>query len=88
LAAVETCRNNPDIDLVLMDIQMPEMNGYEAVRMIRTFNQKLVIIAQTAFGLSGDSEKSLAVGCNDYMSKPISKTGLETLLQKHFGLKD
>lgn len=88
LAAVETCRNNPEIDLVLMDIQMPEMNGYEAVRMIRMINQDVVIIAQTAFGLSGDSEKSIAVGCNDYMSKPISKTGLETLLQKHFGLKD
>lgn len=88
MAAVETCRNNPAIDLVLMDIQMPSMNGYEAVKMIRTFNQKVIIIAQTAFGLSGDNEKSLAIGCNDYLTKPISKKGLESMLQKHFSTKE
>jgi len=49
--AVENCRNHPDIDLILMDIRLPEMNGYEATRQIRKFNDKVVIIAQTAYAL-------------------------------------
>ncbi|MEI7660983.1 MAG: PAS domain S-box protein [Bacteroidota bacterium] len=71
IKAVEACRNNADIDLVLMDIRMPHMNGYEAARQIRQFNKDVVIIAQTAYGLAGDREKSLEAGCNDYISKPI-----------------
>jgi len=82
--AVEICRNNPDIDLILMDIQMPVMNGYEATRQIRKFNNEVVIIAQTAFAQSGDREKSIAAGCNDYISKPINKAELLTLIQKYF----
>ena len=69
--AVEACRDIPDIDIVLMDIQMPEMNGYEATQQIRTFNKDVIIIAQTAYGLTGDREKSLDAGCNDYITKPI-----------------
>ena len=65
--AVEACRNNTDIDLVLMDIQMPLMNGYEATRQIRQFNKDVIIIAQTAYGLAGDREKAIEAGCNDYM---------------------
>ena len=83
MEAVEMCRNNPDLDLILMDIQMPGLNGYEATRQIRQFNKKVVIIAQTAFGLSGDREKSIAAGCNDYIAKPISKAGLIALIQKY-----
>ena len=60
--AVDACRNNPDIDLVLMDIRMPEMDGYKATKQIREFNQKVVIIAQTAYGLSGDREKAIESG--------------------------
>jgi CheY-like chemotaxis protein len=82
--AVETCRNNADIDLVLMDIQMPEMDGYEATRQIRQFNKDVIIIAQTAFGLTGDREKSIEAGCNDYISKPIGKDKLQALIQEHF----
>lgn len=81
--AVETCRENPDIDLVLMDIQMPEMNGYEATRQIRQFNKGLIIIAQTA-ALIGDREKALESGCNDYISKPILKNELLALTHKYF----
>jgi PAS domain S-box-containing protein len=79
--AIETCRNNPDLDLVLMDIQMPEMNGYEATRKIREFNKDVVIIAQTAFGLTGDREKSLSAGCNEYITKPINKLEFDSLIQ-------
>lgn len=82
--AVEVCRNNPDINLILMDIQMPEMNGYEAARQIRQFNKEVVIIAQTAFALSGEKEKAIEAGCNDYISKPILKDGLLALIQKYF----
>ncbi|MEX0982571.1 MAG: response regulator [Bacteroidales bacterium] len=83
--AVKTCKNNPDINLVLMDIQMPGMNGYEATRKIREFNKEVVIIAQTAYGLSGDREKAIEAGCNDYISKPISIAELLALIQKYFG---
>jgi len=82
--AIETCKNNPDLDLVLMDIKMPDMNGYEATRQIRQFNNDVVIIAQTAFGLSGDREKAITAGCNDYITKPINKDQLLSLIQKYF----
>jgi CheY-like chemotaxis protein len=82
--AIKTCRDNPDLDLVLMDIKMTDMNGYEATRQIRQFNKNVVIIAQTAFGLSGDREKAIEAGCNDYISKPIIKDELLTLIQTHF----
>ena len=82
--AVETCSKNPDIDLILMDIQMPEMNGYEATRQIRQFNKDVIIIAQTAYGLTGDREKAIAAGCNDYISKPIRKDDLIRVIKKHF----
>jgi PAS domain S-box-containing protein len=82
--AIESCRNNPDIDIVLMDIRMPEMDGYEATRQIRQFNKDVIIIAQTAFGLSGDREKAIKAGCNAYISKPILKDELLGLIQKYF----
>jgi len=87
IEAVEACRNNPDFDLILMDIQMPEMNGFEATRQIRKFNQDVVIIAQTAFSLAGDKEKALEAGCNDYLSKPIKKEILNKIIQKYFSIK-
>jgi hypothetical protein len=79
--AVEACRQNPDIDLVLMDLKMPLMNGHEATRIIRTFNKKVIIIAQTAYALAGDREKALEAGCNDYLAKPIKKNELFSLLK-------
>ena len=81
--AIEACRNNPDLDLVLMDIRMPVMDGNEATRNIRQFNKDLIIIAQTAFAFSGDKEKAIESGCNDYISKPINKLLLFELIKKH-----
>ena len=82
--AVEACRENPNTDLILMDINMPEMDGYEATRQIREFNKVVVIIAQTAYGLAGDKEKAIDAGCNDYIAKPIIKDELLSLIQKYF----
>jgi PAS domain S-box-containing protein len=81
--AIEACRNNPDFDLVLMDIRMPIMDGYEATRQIRQFNKDVIIIAQTAYGFLGDKKKAIEAGCNDYISKPIAKTLLYELIKKH-----
>ena len=81
--AVQLTLSNPDINLILMDIAMPELDGYEATRQIRQFNQEVVIIAQTTFALPADKEKAMAAGCNDYISKPINKTDLIELIKKH-----
>ena len=81
--AVEACRANPDIDLVFMDIQMPEMNGFEATKQIRKFNTQVTIIAQTAYALEGDKEKVMAAGCNDYITKPIKVDELKQLISLH-----
>ncbi|MBZ0099612.1 MAG: response regulator, partial [Taibaiella sp.] len=82
--AIEACKNKPDIDLIFMDIQMPNINGYEATRQIRRFNKHVVIIAQTAFALTGDREKAIQTGCNDYISKPIRERDLIGVIQRHF----
>lgn len=83
-AAIEACLANPDIDLILMDIKMPEMDGYEATRQIRKFNMDVFIIAQTAFGLVDEKEKALDSGCNDYISKPLDLALLKEIIQTHF----
>ncbi|WP_372649020.1 response regulator [Draconibacterium sp.] len=85
IEAVELLRRYKDIDLILMDIKMPGIDGCEATRRIRNFNKEVIIIAQTAYGLSGDREKTLAAGCNDYISKPIKKENLLKLIEKYFG---
>jgi len=85
IETVELCRNHKDIDLILMDIQMPGMNGYVATRQIREFNKEVIIIAQTAFALSGDKEKAIEAGCNSYISKPIKEMELQKLIEEYFG---
>ena len=70
--AIDICKSNVDIDIVLMDIQLPQMNGYEATREIKKFRKSLPVIAETAFAMAGDKEKSILAGCDDYISKPIN----------------
>ena len=79
--AVDMARNNPDIDIILMDIQLPVMDGYESTQKIREFSSDIIIIAQTAYGLLGDTEKIIDSGFDDYIIKPIlAKNLIEKLL--------
>jgi len=82
--AVEICRNNPDIDLVMMDLKMPEMNGYDAVNHIRKFNKDIIIIAQTANALSGEKEKAINAGFDDFITKPLKREALTTAIHRFF----
>jgi two-component system, cell cycle response regulator DivK len=81
--AVSLLEKNPGIDLILMDLKMPVMDGYEATRQIRKLNSTVPVIAQTAYALSGDSEKARLAGCNDYIIKPINKENLLAKISCH-----
>jgi PAS domain S-box-containing protein len=80
--AVEICRTNPNIDLVLMDIQMPEMNGLEATEEIKKFNRNLPVIAQTANAISEERQRCLEAGCDDFITKPVNITELYAKINK------
>ncbi len=82
--AVDICRQHPDIDLILMDIKLPGIDGAEATKQIREFNKDVVIVAQTAKALSGDRQSMLDTGCNDYMTKPINKEDLHETIKRLF----
>ncbi|MCF8303122.1 MAG: PAS domain S-box protein [Bacteroidales bacterium] len=77
--AVQYYRDNPDIDLILMDVKMPEMDGYKATRKIREIDEEVPVIAQTAYAITGDGKRALEAGCDDYIPKPIKK---HVLMQK------
>jgi len=79
--AVKICKNNPDIDLIFMDIELPVMDGYEATHKIREFNKNVKIIAETAYALPGDKEKALEAGCNAWYSKPLSKNEMVAIIK-------
>lgn len=76
IEAVELCKSKTHIDLILMDVKMSEMDGFEATRSIKLFNPKMKIIAQTAYALDTDREKALQAGCDDYLAKPYSQKEL------------
>jgi len=81
--AVEMVHSNDRISLVLIDIKMPVMNGYEAIKKIRELRPDLPIIAQTAFALSNEMLKAFNAGSNDYISKPFKKEQLIALVEKY-----
>jgi hypothetical protein len=83
LEAVQICEKNPEIKLVLMDIKMPVMNGFDALKLIRQIRPDLPVIAQTAYALAGDKERILQAGFDDYITKPIQKDELLHLLEKY-----
>ncbi|MEX2428747.1 MAG: PAS domain S-box protein, partial [Bacteroidales bacterium] len=82
--AVELCKSSPNIDLVLMDLKMPVMDGYEATTRIKEFRPDLCIIAQTAYSTEVDRNKALAGGCSDFISKPINKELLLSTINEQF----
>jgi hypothetical protein len=86
--AISLLKNNPAIDLVLMDLKIPVLNGYETTAQMRQFNQDVVIIAQTAFAFEGDREKALLAGCDDYIAKPFRKEQLKMMIEKHLKQKN
>jgi CheY-like chemotaxis protein len=69
--AVELAKINPSINVILMDIKMPEMNGLEATKSIKSFRKDIPIIAQTAFAMDEDKRNCTAIGCDDFLAKPI-----------------
>jgi len=81
--AVEMCRAHPEISLVLMDIKMPVMNGLEATQEIKTFRKGLPVIAITAYAMSGDEQKIIASGCDDFIPKPVSVGSLGNKLKEY-----
>ena len=82
-AAIDFLAKNPDTDLVLMDIMMPDMDGYQTMRQLRkqVAIKKMPIIALTAKAMVGDREKCLAAGASDYLSKPVNVEQLNSLIQ-------
>jgi CheY-like chemotaxis protein len=74
--ALDLVMENPDIDIILMDIQLPVLDGYNCTKILRESGNNMVIIAQTAYGLSIDKERMLSLGFNDYLIKPISQKQL------------
>jgi PAS domain S-box-containing protein len=78
--AVELVKNHAEVSLVLMDIKMPILDGYEATRLIKQMRPKLPVIAQTSYALSQDREQALKAGCDNYISKPIPKEVLIELV--------
>jgi PAS domain S-box-containing protein len=81
--AILMCRADNSIDIILMDVKMPDINGYEATRQIRTFNNEVIIISQTAFAFKGERETALQAGCDDYISKPFYVDDLLEVIMQH-----
>ncbi len=83
LEAVNYCKDHEEVGLVLMDIKMPVMDGYEATKEIRKFRHDLPIVAQTAHAMEYDKNTALEIGCNDYLTKPILREKLISVAKKY-----
>ena len=84
--AVEICEDNGKIDLVLMDIKMPVMDGYDATKRIKKMRPDLPVVAQTAYSTEEDIEKALAAGCDDFLAKPVDRKILRPILDKYISI--
>ena len=82
IKAIDQVKKHPEIDLVLMDLKMPEMDGFEATRQIKLLRAKLPVIAQTAHSFPEEREKAEQAGCDDYLSKPIKRIALSETIHK------
>jgi CheY-like chemotaxis protein len=81
--AVKLCREHPDIAMVLMDIKMPVMNGLDATRLIREFRPDLPVVALTAYAQTGDEQRIMAAGCDEYIAKPVEPDLLIKMIKKY-----
>jgi len=82
IEAVDFAKEHPETNLILMDLQMPEMNGYDATREIKKMYPDMPVIAQTAFAMSDDRTKAIEAGCDDYLAKPIRSKDLLDAVNK------
>jgi len=83
LEAIEITKNNKDISLVLLDIKMPGMDGFQTMKEIKKINPDVIIVAQTAYALPGDREKIIGAGFDDYLEKPITIDDLKAVIRKY-----
>jgi CheY-like chemotaxis protein len=81
--AVEICRSDNEINLVLLDLKMPVMDGLDAMKLINQFRPDLAFVAVTAYAFESDKKNALEQGCKDYLSKPYSKKDLIDILKKY-----
>ena len=81
--AINTCKEQDDIDLILMDLQLPKLSGFDATKEIKSIDPNIIIIAQTAFALKEDKQKALEAGCDDYIAKPFDYKKLNDLLDRY-----
>lgn len=81
--ALNLIMENSDIEIILMDIQLPVLDGYACTKILRESGNNMVIIAQTAYGLNADKERMMSVGFNDYLIKPISQNQLIDKISFH-----
>lgn len=81
--AVRIFGENKQIDLVLMDLNMPEMDGFEATKKIKLMRPEVPVIAQSAYILSGEEKRSIEAGCNEFLAKPIRLNSLLEVLNKY-----
>jgi len=81
--AIEFHKKHPDLDLILMDIRMPTLNGLQATEKIRSRDKNIPIIALTAFAFADDLQKSQEAGCNEHITKPVKIVDLKYVLMKY-----
>ncbi len=82
IEAIDLAKNNPNTDIILMDSKMPEMDGMEAVKIIREFNKNVFIIAQTGYAQAEYKAKTIEAGCNEFIEKPVDRHKLMNLIAK------
>jgi len=83
IEAYEMCLEN-NFNLVLMDLQLPDMNGFEATELIKHYNSKILVIAQTAFVSPDDRKRCIEAGCDDFLAKPVNSQKLLSMIEKYF----
>ncbi len=86
--AIDICKKDFTIDLILMDIRLPKLSGYAATQTIKSFRAELPIIAQTAYAMQGEKQKCFDAGCDDYLAKPILPDDLIRLISKYINKPD